>query len=139
MVFMDEQDFLDGALLEAHLIELSQETQKLSSLQQSSTVLHPSVGHKLGPCHIVTLSASMLRHWDEHREFDTPKPPAGETSPCSHSSGTSPGLRPPGLHRNPAHTDDLGTAGISGSTSNNAEQIYSTFLFLFFILFFENQ
>lgn len=60
MVFMDEQDFLDGALLEAHLIELSQETQKLGSLQQSSTVVHPSVGHKLGPCHVVCFHVKAL-------------------------------------------------------------------------------
>lgn len=81
----------------------------------------------------VTLFASMLRSlwWTQ-----TPKPPAGETSPCSHSSGTSPGLRPPGPRRNPAHTDDLGTAGISGSTSNITEQIYFHFCFFFFFFFF---
>lgn len=88
---------------------------------------------KLCPCHIGKMSASMLlRHFDEHCEFETSEPPAGLTSPCSHSSGTSPGLRPPGLHRSPAHTDDLGTAGISGSTSNTHRADLFHFLFLLF-------
>lgn len=33
VVFMDEQHLFDGALLEAHLIELSQEVQELRSLK----------------------------------------------------------------------------------------------------------
>lgn len=36
MIFMDKQHLFDGALLEAHLIKLSEKTQELSGLRQNS-------------------------------------------------------------------------------------------------------
>lgn len=87
VVLVDQQDLLDGALLKAHLVELGQETQELGSLQRRVA----------------------------RREFEEATPRAARVdgpSPCFHSSGTSPGLLPPELRRNPTHTDDLGIAGI---------------------------
>lgn len=99
MVLVDEQDLLDGALLEAHLVELRQQPQELGRLRTGQRFIRQSVTREK----VLLVNAA---------SFEWPTPPAGRSSPCSRSSGTSPGLPPPGPRRSPAHTDDLGPAGI---------------------------
>lgn len=61
MVFVDKQDLLDGALLEAHFVELSQETQELGRLQTGQWFIHHQTQRNPVP---VVLPA----HCDEHSE-----------------------------------------------------------------------
>lgn len=91
MVFVDEQHFFDGILLEAHLIELIKQVQKLLRLSQQNFRIISSTNSNSQNQSLITNGCTMP--WNVC------------VLPLPHSFETSPELPPPGLFHTPAGRD----------------------------------